>query len=63
MTGKIQKKEKINVSEVFIKEKIKQRTNAKKAGDFLLADKIRKELLSKGILIEDQKDKTIWKFK
>ena len=57
------KKRKINVSEVFIKEKIKQRTNAKKAGDFLLADKIRKELLSKGILIEDQKDKTIWKFK
>ena len=57
------KKRKINVSEVFIKEKIKQRTNAKKAGDFLLADKIRKELLSKGILIEDQKDKTIWKLK
>ena len=30
---------------------------------FALADKIRDELLSKGILIEDQKQKTIWKFK
>ena len=36
---------------------------AKNNGDFSLADKIREELLSKGILIEDQKGKTIWKIK
>jgi cysteinyl-tRNA synthetase len=31
--------------------------------NFSLADKIRKELLSKGIVIEDSKGKTNWKFK
>ena len=44
-------------------KKIEERKNAKSKGDFALADKIRDELLSKGILIEDQKQKTIWKFK
>ena len=34
-----------------------------KKGDFVLADKIRSELLNKGIIIEDQKGKTIWKYK
>ena len=43
--------------------KIEERTKAKNNGDFLLADKIREELFSKGILIEDQKGKTIWKVK
>ena len=43
--------------------KIQERAAAKKNGDFTLADKIREELLSKGILIEDQKGKTIWKIK
>ncbi len=57
------KKSQVNVSENFIKEKINERTNAKDKGDFILADKIRDELLSKGILIEDLKDKTIWKYK
>ena len=44
-------------------KKIEERTKAKKDGNFSLADKIRKELLSKGITIEDQKDKTVWKLK
>ena len=44
-------------------KKIKDRLDAKKIGDYNLADKIRNELLSKGIVIEDQKGKTIWKFK
>ena len=35
----------------------------KKKGDFKLADQIRDELLNKGVIIEDQKEKTIWKFK
>ena len=57
------KKRKISVSESYIEKKIDERTKAKNKGDFNLADKIREELLSKGILIEDQKGKTIWKFK
>ena len=35
----------------------------KKNGDFKLADKIRNELLDKSVIIEDQKDKTTWKYK
>ena len=57
------KKRKINISENYIMKKIEERTKAKKNGDFILADKIREELLSKGIMIEDQKGKTIWKVK
>ena len=57
------KKSKIKVSESYILKKIEERTVAKNKGNFSLADKIREELLSEGILIEDQKDKTIWKFK
>ena len=57
------KKSKISVSENYISKKIEERTKAKNSGNFVLADKIREELLSKGIIIEDQKEKTIWKVK
>ena len=57
------KKSKISVSESYISKKIEERTKAKNSGNFALADKIREELLSKGIKIEDQKGKTIWKIK
>ena len=57
------KKKNINISEKHILEKIQERTNAKNNGNYDLADKIRNELLDEGILIEDQKEKTIWKFK
>ena len=57
------KKNKINITESYITQKIKERTQAKIDGNFILADQIREELLSKGILIEDQKGKTIWKIK
>ena len=57
------KKIKISVSENYISKKIEERTKAKNSGNFVLADKIREELLSKGIIIEDQKEKTIWKVK
>ena len=57
------KKIKIDISETFILKKINDRLIAKQKGDFKLADKIRNELLSKGVVIEDQKDKTIWKLK
>ena len=57
------KKIKINISETCILKKINDRLIAKQKGDFKLADQIRNELLSKGVVIEDQKDKTIWKLK
>jgi cysteinyl-tRNA synthetase len=57
------KKSNTHVSENFILQKISERVTAKKKGDFKLADKIRNELLDKGVIIEDQKKKTIWKYK
>ena len=57
------KKSNIKVSEEYISKKIAERTKAKKDGDFNLADKLRKDLLDQGIVIEDQQDKTIWKLK
>ena len=57
------KKIKIDISETFILKKINDRLIAKQKGDFKLADQIRNELLSKGVVIEDQKEKTIWKLK
>ena len=57
------KKSKVSLTESYIAKKIEERTKAKKLGNFSLADKIRDELLSEGILIEDQKEKTIWKIK
>ena len=57
------KKLNTNISEKFILGKINERDQAKKNNNFDLADKIRKELLNKGIAIEDLKEKTVWKFK
>ncbi len=57
------KKKQINISEDDIESKIKERINAKKSGNYHLADKIRDELSEAGILIEDEKGKTKWKYK
>ena len=57
------KKKNIKISEDKILEKIQERIKAKNNGNYDLADKIRNELLDEGVLIEDQKEKTIWKFK
>ena len=57
------KKSNTDISENFILQKINERLIAKKEGNFKLADEIRNNLLDKGIIIEDQKEKTIWKFK
>ena len=57
------KKSNINISEEFINKKIIERDKAKKNKNYELADNIRKELLSKGVVIEDQTNKTTWKFK
>ena len=57
------KKTNTDISEDLILKKIAARTSAKQKGDFKLADQIRDELLNKGIIIEDLKDRTIWKYK
>ena len=57
------KKLNTNISEDLILKKINERDQAKKNKNFNLADKIREELLGKGVIIEDLKDKTIWKLK
>ena len=57
------KKISVKISEDFILNEIKKRSEAKKIGNFKLADKIRNELLDKGIVIEDEKEKTKWKYK
>ena len=57
------KKTNKDVSEDFILKKIEERLTAKLEGNYKLADQIRDELFKKGVVIEDQKDKTTWKFK
>ena len=57
------KKTNKNISENFIEKKIEERLIAKQKGDYKLADKIRDELINKGVIIEDQKGKTTWRFK
>ncbi len=44
----------------YIEEKITLRTLAKQNKDFIEADKIRNELLEKGILLKDTREGTIW---
>ena len=60
--GKLKKTNK-GISEDFILKKIDERLAAKQEGNYKLADQIRDELLKKDVVIEDQKDKTVWKFK
>jgi len=57
------KKSKAKVDENFINEKIKDRNSARKKGDYKLADIIRKELENNGVIIEDKKKQTTWKYK
>ncbi len=57
------KKDKASINENDILNKIELRNKARKNKDYEEADKIRNELLDKGVLIEDKDGKTIWKFK
>jgi len=57
------KKAQSKIDENYILKKINERINARKAGDFKLADQIRDDLLNKGIIIEDKQNKTEWKYK
>ncbi len=51
------------IEEKYILEKIEARIQARKSGNYKLADKIRDELLKNGIVIEDKQNKTEWKYK
>jgi cysteinyl-tRNA synthetase len=49
------------VSEQWIAEKIAEREAARKRKDYAAADRIRKELLDQGIVLEDKGGKTNWR--
>ena len=57
------KKSKVKIDENFINKKIEDRNEARKKGNYKLADSLRKELESKGVIIKDEQNKTIWKYK
>ena len=57
------KKYKSTLSNELIELKIKERNKARDDKNYELADKIRNELLEKGVQIEDKDGKTSWKFK
>ncbi len=57
------KKKKSLISEKDIIKKIELRNKARKNKEYKEADNLRKELLDKGVLIEDKNGKTTWKFK
>ena len=57
------KKNKLSINEAEILDKIEQRNKAREDKNYEEADKIRDELLDKGVLIEDKDGKTTWKFK
>jgi cysteinyl-tRNA synthetase len=47
----------------FIEKMVNERNEAKKNKDFVLADRIREELSSKGIIIKDTREGTIYEIK
>ena len=57
------KKSKSHIDENFINQKIKDRNIAREEENYELADNIRKELENNGVIIEDKKDQTNWKYK
>ena len=57
------KKDKVSINESEIQKRIEVRNKARKNKDYKEADRIRDELLDKGVLIEDKDGTTLWKFK
>jgi len=57
------KKSKVKVDENFINQKIRDRNQARKKGNYKLADSVRKELEDNGVIIEDKQNTTTWKYK
>ena len=62
-TGLNSRKKKVLISESEILNKIYERKKARDNKNYEEADKIRDELLDKGVLIEDKDDKTTWNYK
>ena len=56
-------KEKLSIDEKQIELLISERKSARENGNFEKADKIRNDLEHKGIVLEDNKGKTTWRFK
>ena len=54
---------KFSINEAEILDKIEQRNKAREDKNYKEADKIRDQLLDKGVLIEDKDGKTTWKLK
>ena len=57
------KRDKASINEDEINEKIELRNKARANKNYKEADRIRDDLLDKGVLIEDKDGKTLWKFK
>ena len=59
----LMKVKKIDLSERDLQYRIRERQKAREAKDWAAADRIRGELVEKGIILEDKKDVTSWKVK
>ena len=57
------KKKRVSITELEIENKLSLRDKARENKNYKEADRIRDELLDKGVLIEDKNGKTLWKFK
>ena len=57
------KKKKVSITESEIENMLGLRDKARETKNYKEADRIRDELLDKGVLIEDKDGKTLWKFK
>ena len=57
------KKNRVSITESEIENLLSSRDKARENKNYKEADRIRDELLDKGVLIEDKDGKTLWKFK
>ena len=57
------KKKRVSITESEIENMLSLRDKARENKNYKEADRIRNELLDKGVLIEDKDGKTLWKFK
>ena len=57
------KKKRVSITDSEIVKMLGLRDKARENKNYKEADRIRDELLDKGVLIEDKDGKTLWKFK
>jgi len=60
---KAQEKIETGISDEEIKIRVEERISAKRSKDYVLSDKIRHDLESKGVILEDTKEGTAWRRK